>query len=244
MADCAAGLGWLSFAYLLYGGKQAILIEPDRQRIIAAKEIAGILGLYDRCCFENALLENVRLLDNSVDVFCSIETLEHVGGHNVCACIENIARVARQMVLLTTPNKLFPVIAHDTRLPFAHWLPSRLLQHYAKAFGRLDKEQGNYFLAPWHLGPLRRKFHSNASYQTFSSIDEFDGFYPHYLPYGRDTPGRYRTMPSGAKRVFVKWAGKFLGSNAYMISPNLSTVWTTTTRPAESSGSQLGSVWH
>lgn len=225
LADCAAGFGWLSFAYLLSGGKQAIVIEPDRARIQAAMVIAETLGVIDRCRFENVTLQNLQLPDNSVDVFCSVETLEHVGRQHALQCLSVIERAASKIVVITTPNKLFPVIAHDTRLPFAHWLPRWLVRPYAKLFGRADFEHGNYFLGPWHLRNLRRKFHPTTPYQTFSTLTEFDAFYPHYLPYGGSARQRLRTSPSVGQRAFVKWVGKFLGESAYSISPNLSTIW-------------------
>ncbi len=45
MLDCAAGFGWLSFAYLLAGGERAILADLDGARLAAARDIARSLGL-------------------------------------------------------------------------------------------------------------------------------------------------------------------------------------------------------
>ncbi|MBK6583470.1 MAG: hypothetical protein IPG20_11350 [Gammaproteobacteria bacterium] len=225
LADCAAGFGWLSFAFLLAGGKSAILIDADAPRIEAAAEIAQILGIHSRCIFKSCYLQDVELGTDSVDIFACIETLEHVGKENIYSCWNAITDAAKHIVVLTTPNKLFPVLAHDTRLPFAHWLPFLAIKPYAKLFNRDKSEMGNYFLGPWHLSVLRKKFVPMTPFQTFADISEFDRFYPHYLPYGDKPASRIRQRPSKLQRYFVYWTGKILGVNAHFTSPNLSTVW-------------------
>ena len=225
LADCAAGFGWLSFAFLLAGGKTATLIDADLSRISAAEEIAQILGVHDRCTFANSFLQQTMIDADSVDIFACIETLEHVGEENVHACLSAICNSAKHVVVLTTPNKLFPLIAHDTRLPFAHWLPPFLLKRYAKWFGREKCELGNYFLAPWHLSVLRKKFVPKTSFQTFAGMHDFDRFYPHYLPYGNMPQFRIRRSASKLQRLFVLCAGKIFGVNAHAVSPNLATIW-------------------
>jgi 2-polyprenyl-3-methyl-5-hydroxy-6-metoxy-1,4-benzoquinol methylase len=223
-ADCAAGFGWLSFAYLRAGGKHATLIEPDGLRLDAARAIAARLGLSNRCSFICSTLESVPLENKSIDIFACVETLEHVGQTNIAACVETIARCARRGILITTPNALFPVIAHDTRLPFAHWLPKPLRRRYAAWFNRLDQEEGNDFLVPSDLALLRDYFKPVARYQTFSSYREFLRFYPHYLPYG-PALNRNRRRPPLPLRLFVLLAGTLFSTHAYRISPNLSNIW-------------------
>lgn len=226
VADCAAGFGWVSFAFLQAGAKKAYVIEPEKHRLEAAREIAKILGLNNRCEFICALLEEVDLPPDSVDIFACIETLEHVGKPNVKTCLETMASVTKSVLLLTTPNRIFPVVAHDTKLPFAHWMPAWLRKPYSRAFRREKMDFGNYFIAPWALAPLHRKFKPDAQYTMFSSLEEFDEFYPHYLPYGRSESARYRKRPSTALRLFVSTAGRLFGNYAFSVSPNLATVWT------------------
>ena len=154
-ADCAAGFGWLSFAYLRAGGKHATLVEPDALRLDAARAIAARLGLSSRCTFISSTLESAPLESKSIDIFASVETLEHVGQTNIAACVATIVRCARHGIFITTPNALFPVVAHDTRLPFAHWLPKPLRRRYAAWFNRLEQEEGNDFLAPSDFALLK-----------------------------------------------------------------------------------------
>lgn len=225
VVDCASGFGWLSFAFLQAGAKQVYLVEPDKRRLEASREIAKIIGVEQKCQFVNSLLQDLDLAPDSVDIFASIETLEHVGRENVNLCLETIAKVTREVVLLTTPNQLFPLVNHDTKLPLAHWLPAWLRKPYAQIFNRAYRDLGNYFLTPWDLIPVHRKFKPDTNYTMFSSLQEFDEFYPNYLPYDMSEQKRYREVPPAAYRFFVSSAGKLFGKYAFTVSPNLGTVW-------------------
>jgi 2-polyprenyl-3-methyl-5-hydroxy-6-metoxy-1,4-benzoquinol methylase len=225
MADCAAGFGWLSFAFLMAGGRRAVLIDVDEPRLGAAKEIARILRVDDRCEFMLTPLQDVRLGEDSVDIFASIETLEHVGKPNIRPAVAAMARCARQAVLLTTPNFLFPVVAHDTGLPLAHWLPAPVRHAYARRMGKAHADRGNVFLGPWHLAGLARKFRPISRYQTFETLAELDAFYPHYLPYGTDNRHRHRAAPkAGLRRLHVALA-TVLGPWSFALAPSLASIW-------------------
>lgn len=59
----------------------------------------------------------------SFDVVHSSAVLEHVGeAVHQRQFIEELVRVARRSVFLTTPNRWFPIEFHSL-LPFVHWLP-------------------------------------------------------------------------------------------------------------------------
>ncbi len=225
VADCAAGVGWLSFAFLLAGARRALLIDVDEPRLQAARALAYQLGVGSRCGFILSRLEDAPLGPDSVDIFPSIETLEHVGAANIRPCVEAIARCTRQAVVVTTPNFLFPLISHDTRLPVAHWLPPRLRQAYARAAGRAGEDGANSFAAPWQLLPLMRKFRPVSRYQTFGTLAEFDNFYPHYLPYGSDERMRHRRAPQRGQRMLHAALAKAFGPWSFILAPNLAAVW-------------------
>jgi 2-polyprenyl-3-methyl-5-hydroxy-6-metoxy-1,4-benzoquinol methylase len=225
VADCACGYGWLSFAFLLNGAAKAYLIDIDQGTLNAAREVAEIIGVESRCEFVISPLQEIKIPPFGVDVFASIETLEHVGKKNVKACLKVMASTTSQVVMFTTPNKLFPVIAHDSQVPFAHWLPRNARPAYARLFGRRDENYGNDFVWPWDLGPLQREFKPVSKYQMFDSLAEFDAFYPHYLPYLTE-PFRYRQKPPFALRALTATLGKSLGRRAYWLAPNLASVWT------------------
>jgi hypothetical protein len=224
LADCAAGYGWLSFAYLQAGGRHAILVDPDEERLKKAAQIAQMLGLEDRCEFHCRFMQDLDI--PPADVFASIETLEHVGRENIRPCIEAIASKALKAVILTTPNRWFPWVAHDTGLPLAHWMPQSLRTRYALAAGRGDRERTNAFVSPGDLGPLReRGFRPVSKYQTFATYEEFISFYPHYLPYGDQPRARQRNRPKAGLAAWVRLAGALAGTASYAIAPNLSSIW-------------------
>jgi hypothetical protein len=224
LADCATGYGWLSFAYLQAGGRRAILVDPDAERLKAAAGIAELLGVADRCEFVCAYLQDLRIAP--VEIFASIETLEHVGRSNIPACVEVIASTALKAIVLTTPNHWFPSVAHDTCLPLAHWMPLWLRTWYAKAAGRGSRARTNVFLSPMDLSPLRKHgFRPASKYQTFATYSEFASFYPHYLPYGPNEKERYRKSPKAGLAAFVWLAGALAGKGSFAISPNLSAIW-------------------
>lgn len=225
LVDCASGFGWLAFAYLLAGGKHAVLVELDGRRLDAARAIARHLGVERRCSFVAERLQDIAIADDGVDIFASIETLEHVGRDNVKASLRNMAQIARQAVVLTTPNFLFPVVAHDTELPLAHWLPPALRRRYAKAAGRAALDRGNHFLVPWDLAPLTAKFRPVSLYQTFGSRDEYDRFYPHYMPYGPKQVRRWRAAPRSGQRLMQTALANLLGPWSFALSPNLASIW-------------------
>lgn len=224
LADCAAGFGWLSFAFLQAGGRNAILVDPDGPRLEKAERIAQMLGLADRCQFHCRFMQDLDI--PPADVFASIETLEHVGAKNIEPCIQAIASKALKAIILTTPNRWFPWIAHDTGLPLAHWMPLKLRTKYAYAAGRGNRERTNSFVSPGDLGILRRKgFKPVSKYQTFSTFKEFIAFYPHYLPYGDRPQARNRTKPKPGLAAWVRTVGALAGTASYAISPNLSSIW-------------------
>jgi hypothetical protein len=225
LLDCAAGFGWLAFAYLQAGGRHAILVELDERRLDAARTIARHLGVEDRCSFRAERLQDIALTDNSVEIFSSVETLEHVGRGNIRDSVRNMARIAQHAVILTTPNFIFPVVAHDTGLPLAHWLPAGLRRRYAAAAGRAQLDRGNQFPTPWDLAPLLTKFRPASRFQTFDTGAEFDRFYPHYMPYGGNSAQRLRLKPKAGLRALHSGLATVLGRYSFTLAPNLASLW-------------------
>jgi ubiquinone/menaquinone biosynthesis C-methylase UbiE len=232
LLDCAAGFGWLAFAYLLSGGGRAILVEADGPRLEAAQAIAARLGIAVRCEFRRERIQDIDLCDDAVDIFASIETLEHVGRAHIRASVGNITRIAKKAVVLTTPNFLFPVVAHDTELPLAHWLPAGLRHPYAAAAGRPHLDRGNQFLRPWDLAPLVAKFRPVTPYQTFDTRAAYDGFYPHYAPYGASDRQRHRIRPKFGHRGLQIALATVLGRWSFALAPSLASIWLRRESPA------------
>lgn len=224
VVDCSAGLGWFSIAYVLAGGESAIAVDLDHDRLAAAKSIAEILSVAERIEFIGASIQHTPLAEDSVDVFVSVETLEHVGRRNIDAALRRIRDIACKGVIITTPNKIFPVVAHDTRLPFIHWLSPSRRKTYARLFGRREMDQGNEFVSPFDLRILLEKFEPASSCLTFPDFESYMEHFPYYLPYGPEHHNRLRVQPSIAKAAYYWIVSKALGRHSYWLFPSLSRI--------------------
>jgi len=217
LVDCGCGHGWNALAYLLHGGWKAIGVDTDEIRLGVAKRFAEILGLSDRSLFCCASIAALPFADRSVDIFSSIETLEHLSGA-ANGALREIARTADSLVLVSTPNKAFPVVAHDTRLPLAHWMPPRFRKYYARLFRREDRDAGNLFVTPWQIVRAFSDFQLASNFLGFRSYAEYSAMYPHYLPY---IGGGHRANLPWIQRTFYSMSFRVLGRRSFYVLPSL-----------------------
>jgi hypothetical protein len=71
--------------------------------------------------FTNEEIDNFKS-----DLVISNATIEHVGNFaNQIKMIKNVAKFARKIFVITTPNRYHPLDFH-TKLPFIHWLPKNI----------------------------------------------------------------------------------------------------------------------
>ena len=195
LLDCGCGVCFLAHAYVLAGRKRVIAVDISRKRIQVSRGIGEALGIGNRVEYVQGSIEDLPFRDRCVDIFASIETLEHVGKRRYEAVAE-INRLTKQLIILTTPNLWSPVISHDTGLPLAHWMPARLRQIYARLFRRQNWNRDNMFLNPLKLNRLLRDFQRVSRVLTFETFEEWVSMHPYYLPYG----GKSR---SGGKGIYV-----------------------------------------
>lgn len=222
LVDCGSGYGWLAFGYLLSGGKHATLCDIDEPRLEAAKEISKILGVFERCSFVSGPMESLVFRKNEFDIFACIETLEHVGEANIDTCIDLIANSTKEIAILTTPNKFFPLVLHDNKVPLSHWLPSKNRNFYTNLFGIKNKHH-NDFVSPLRLTPIRKKFKPFSKTLTFSSYSEWKNSYPFYSPY--NSSNRWKEKPPFILKVLYFSLTFLFGIMAYYFYPNLCRVW-------------------
>jgi ubiquinone/menaquinone biosynthesis C-methylase UbiE len=210
VADVGAGYGWLSLAFALRTEAKITTIEYDGARLDAAREIAGILGLAGRIEWVQASIASLPLPERSMDAVYCIEVIEHTGVRK--DFVAQLCRISRDVLVITTPNKLFPVINHDTALPFCHWLPLRIRDLYASAFGRRGRQENNVFWSP------RRLFGSVAGFRRVSRFMQFASY------------AEYRDRaPAGRKRSTLARRGldayfaltSLLGRRSAWVLPNL-----------------------
>lgn len=221
VVDCGAGFGWFSFAYILAGGKQVIAVDLEEQRLDAAVNVARILGIEHKIQFIQSAIQDIDLPGNAAEIFVSIETLEHVGQENIRPALLRIKEIASRGVLITTPNKLFPVIAHDTRLPFVHWFSPNVRRLFTRLFKRGHLDFGNQFVSPFDMEVLLDKFYPDTTCLTFRNYEEYLAHFPVYLPYGRQESKRWLAKPSSILAAYYKFASHSFGLKSYWVMPSL-----------------------
>ena len=206
-------------AYLLEGGLGAIGIDTNEAALQVGRKFARILELDDRALFCHASVTELPVADAAVDVVTCIETLEHLSGDADRALAE-LNRTAGAIILVTTPNKLFPMVAHDTGLPFAHWLPPRWRGPYAWLFGRKNEDEGNIFVTPFQIMRGLAGFRLVSEFLGFASFAEFLESYPHYLPYMGPGVAGVRDLGT-AKRAFYRLVYSAFQRKSFYILPSL-----------------------
>jgi 2-polyprenyl-3-methyl-5-hydroxy-6-metoxy-1,4-benzoquinol methylase len=219
IADIGAGYGWLAMAFAAYTPAHVIAIEMDAERMTAGRRIAEIMGLGHRITWRSEGLGAIKLADRSVDVAYCIEVLEHV--RRAPAAVTDLARLSRDLLIVTTPNLWFPVIAHDTRLPLCHWLPLPARQLYAQLFGRQDAENDNLFWSGRGLGRYLAGYLPVAGFLHYPTLDDYVATYPFHLPY---VGGGTQDRVGSAKLAYYRLVSK-LGPASRFVMPNLAMVW-------------------
>lgn len=95
----------------------------------------------------------MKFKQNSFDTVYSSATIEHVGSRsNQIKFIKECYRVSRKDVFITTPNKFYPIEFH-TKLPFLHFLPSKIYRKilFFLGFSFFSKEKNLNLLSTQDL---------------------------------------------------------------------------------------------
>jgi len=219
IVDVGAGYGWLLITFALTTPAKLIAVEIDEPRLEAATRIAKILGVYDKIDWRVGGLGSLPATTNEANVAYCIEVLEHV--YRSPDALKDLARISSDLLIVTTPNLWFPVIAHDTRLPFCHWLPIPIRIRYAKLFNRHEGEVDNLFWSPATLGRGLRDFKVVSNFLHYSSYTNFKETFPFYLPYG--VPEQINTLGK-KKQMYYDLASKLKGASRFVL-PSLACVY-------------------
>lgn len=77
------------------------------------------------------------------DFVFSSAVLEHVGNRqNQQKLIQECVRVAKKHVIITTPNRFYPIEFHSA-LPLVHWLPKKIFFHCLKLLNKKELADEN-----------------------------------------------------------------------------------------------------
>lgn len=171
VADIGAGYGWLAFAFALGTDADVTMFEYDAKRLEAAQEIAAILGIADRIRWLVGSIADIPLQDREIDAVYCVEVIEHTGVDE--RYVAELCRISNDVLVITTPNKVFPIIKHDTVLPFCHWLPLPLRDVYAGWFGRRNRQDNNLFWSPQKFLHAVRGFERKSRFLQFASHADY-----------------------------------------------------------------------
>lgn len=215
VADVGAGYGWLAIAFALTTPLEITAVEYDGNRLIAAQKIAEILGVKERIKWIVASVEDLPLEDRSIDAVYCIEVIEHTGVEH--KYVKELLRTTNDVLVLTTPNLIFPMIHHDTALPFCHWLPIWARNIYASACGRRAMQEGNKFWSPFRL------FSEMGEFKRISKFLHFTD-YAAYKRADMLIADRNQGLLTRCMKVYFSVAA-VLGKNAVYFLPNLASTY-------------------
>lgn len=171
VADIGAGYGWLAFAFALGTDAAVTMLEYDAKRSQAAQEIAAILGIGHRIRWLVGSIAAIPMEDREIDAVYCVEVIEHTGVDE--RYIAELCRISNDVLVITTPNKVFPIIKHDTVLPFCHWLPLPARDVYASWFGRGNRQDNNLFWSPRRFLRAVQGFERQSRFLQFASHAQY-----------------------------------------------------------------------
>ena len=213
LCDCACGYGWLTFAYILNGANnRAVCIDMDRELLHNVKNISDILGVSDRMTFILGDIAKLPLKQKCIDIFATIETLEHVGDNPdlqmkyyarkdkdmiismfnkqrelQLIALEEIRRVTSEAVIIATPNKFYFKDVHDTGLKFVHLIPRYMGIKYSLRYSKEGYSHAplhSRFISHYELENKLHDFNLVTPFFCCKNVEEYQQLFPTYYPYG------------------------------------------------------------
>jgi 2-polyprenyl-3-methyl-5-hydroxy-6-metoxy-1,4-benzoquinol methylase len=206
VADIGSGYGWLSLAFAFSTNCRIIAVDPDEARLEAARRIAEILGVRHRIEWRQGVLGKLPLGDNEADAAFCIEVIEHVSADPVI--LRDLARVTNDLLIISSPNKNFPVINHDTGLPFCHWLPDRARDFYARCLGRSHLQAGNQFWTPGQMISALQDFDRVSKFLQFHTYQDYRAAQRSSERSGAGSRAGYRYLRDAYFRFAAIWGAK------------------------------------
>lgn len=182
LLDVSCGFGWMVFAFLKQGGKFAYGVDIEKFPVESSKKIARILKLDKKCKFSIRNIEKLRFKNKSMDIFSSIETLEHV--KNQKSALNEINRVAKEFIIIATPNGLFPKDTHNSGMFFGNYFPKFIRRVYMKIKKKEDDlDYMTKVMNPFTIEHGLKDFEVVSKIHSFNSLSEWVNSMPYYSPY-------------------------------------------------------------
>jgi len=190
----------------------AIGVDINFERIKKAKIIAIELGYSNKSKFVCADISALPFKSKICDVFSSLETSEHLGTRQKqYAALREMKRLSKELIVIETPNKWWPIDSHDTGLFFIHWFPQKVRSFLSKVLGiNKKREYTNIFLSLVEISRMLKSWRLLTRYYNFSSYNEWAReSFPSCKPYGR-APYLVRIHPSVIKKIIFGASSKIL----------------------------------
>ena len=151
------------------------------------------------------------MANQEADVTFCIEVIEHVSIQP--EVVQDLGRITRNLLVISSPNRNCPLINHDTALPFCHWLPLSLRDRYAALFGRREQQENNLFWSPRMVFAALPEFERESRFLQFRSYQDFLECYA--KTYTVSERSHYQL-----RNLFMR-SSSLLGRNAVFVLPNL-----------------------
>ena len=105
--------------------------------------------------------------DEQFDIVNCVQVIEHVGKENQVEALIKLLDLTKinGVIFIQIPNRSCIIDAHDSRLPFAHWLPRKISAPYARLFGRTPP-----VWEPMAYGRVKRILEENGG-EILSKVD-------------------------------------------------------------------------
>ena len=135
-------------------------------------------------CLKKSITSNFSKKEINIlksDLVVSSAVIEHVGNFkNQTNKVRNMIQLSKKYVIITTPNRFFPVEVH-TKLPLIHWLPKKMFRKILLSL-RMDYfacEKNLNLLDISELKKILDTFSREISYKIYNI--RFLGFVSNFL---------------------------------------------------------------
>ena len=117
--------------------------HPERITAVSNQDASWMTSKYKGLKFTQCDGCETPFPDNTFDFVFSSAVLEHVGNRNRQEkFISECFRVSKKYVLLTTPNRWYPIEFHSA-LPLIHWFPQKIFFWFLKLFHKTELANEN-----------------------------------------------------------------------------------------------------
>ena len=223
--------------YIDINDKEVLEIGCGTGQNMVCYSAAGAKHVYGIDIDPNAVeISRLRCKEESIEFSVMVGDClkENFGGakYHIINCIgvlEHVSRVHQEklvmkmlsllrpggILFIQVPNKSCIIDSHDSKLPFAHWIPRHAGERYARFFGRTAPQWN-----PMHYTALKKMINNAESAEILNNIDVCDNV-KDFIQYRLR---QRKTLKDYVMVFFVLLAYPFLRNNINIILPNVNLI--------------------